>query len=158
MSYAVQVLHPNITDQGQICLDIIADAWNPAVSNPPPSSVAVLCCSYPVARTAPPCCLLGPCEIGSLQRTIPCHHRTFEVFGWMLASQMHALGPCILAVSLFALHSLSLNFSPSLILQVSLRQIILSLHTLFTDPNPSNPVSCVFELYFHFDANASERA
>ena len=27
-----QVLHPNITDQGQICLDLIADAWNPAVS------------------------------------------------------------------------------------------------------------------------------
>jgi len=25
-------------------------------------------------------------------------------------------------------------------LQVSLRQIILSLHTLFTDPNPSNPL------------------
>ena len=75
----------------------------------------------------------------------------------MLASQMHVFGHCIPALSLFSV-ILSLNFSLSLILQVSLRQIILSLHTLFTDPNPSNPVSCVFELYFHFDANASERA
>jgi len=58
----------------------------------------------------------------------------------MLASQMPALGRCIPAVSLFAVFSLSLNFPPSLILQVSLRQIILSLHTLFTDPNPSNPL------------------
>lgn len=53
ITFSTKVLHPNITEQGQICLDLLADGWNPAVS---------------------------------------------------------------------------------------LRQIILSLHTLFTDPNPSNPL------------------
>eukprot|EP00802_Teleaulax_amphioxeia_P030628 Tamp_33322.p1 GENE.Tamp_33322~~Tamp_33322.p1 ORF type:complete len:152 (-),score=25.32 Tamp_33322:66-521(-) len=32
INFSTKVLHPNITDQGQICLDLIADAWNPAVS------------------------------------------------------------------------------------------------------------------------------
>ncbi|EKX42637.1 hypothetical protein GUITHDRAFT_39945, partial [Guillardia theta CCMP2712] len=53
LNFTTKVLHPNITDDGKVCLDVISEGWNPAVS---------------------------------------------------------------------------------------LRQIILSLHTLFTDPNPSNPL------------------
>lgn len=69
ISFSTKVLHPNITDQGQICLDIVADAWNPAVS---------------------------------------------------------------------------------------LRQIILSLHTLLTDPNPSNPLVPEVAKLFNEDRAAFE--
>jgi len=32
ISFTTKVLHPNITDDGKVCLDLVAEAWNPAVS------------------------------------------------------------------------------------------------------------------------------
>jgi hypothetical protein len=51
-----QVLHPNITDQGQICLDIVADAWNPAVSRALPRSLPL----PPLPRPRPPSLCVHP--------------------------------------------------------------------------------------------------
>mmetsp|Transcript_32101 Transcript_32101/g.65101 ORF Transcript_32101/g.65101 Transcript_32101/m.65101 type:complete len:148 (+) Transcript_32101:108-551(+) len=32
ISFTTKVLHPNITPEGQVCLDLISQEWNPAVS------------------------------------------------------------------------------------------------------------------------------
>eukprot|EP00960_Hanusia_phi_P030441 748626-Hanusia_phi.AAC.4 len=32
LNFTTKVLHPNITDDGKVCLDIISEGWNPAVS------------------------------------------------------------------------------------------------------------------------------
>mmetsp|Transcript_43384 Transcript_43384/g.90869 ORF Transcript_43384/g.90869 Transcript_43384/m.90869 type:complete len:150 (-) Transcript_43384:261-710(-) len=32
VNFLTKVLHPNITEEGKVCLDIVSDSWNPAVS------------------------------------------------------------------------------------------------------------------------------